>query len=240
VNAPREDADVETSSEDYARRFEGPVGRFFLEVQARATRELLAGWPGATVLDVGGGHGQVAGPLADAGYQVTVAGSDPSCRARVASLVDAGRARFETVDLLNLPFPDESFDVALSYRLLSHVTRWPDLARELCRVARRAVLVDYPTFRSVNAAAEPLFALKKGVEGNTRPFTVFRDTEIEATFAAHGFHPTGRRPQFFWPLALHRALRMAPLSHGLEGIAAFVGLRRLLGSPVILRLERRR
>ena len=239
MNAPREDADVETSSEDYARRFAGPVGRFFLDVQARGTRELLAPWPGASVLDVGGGHGQVAGPLADAGYGVTVAGSDPCCIARVRDLVDAGRARFETVDLLSLPFPDKSFDVALSYRLLPHVTRWAELVRELSRVARHAVLVDYPTRCSINALAEPLFGLKKGVEGNTRPFTVFSDAEIEAAFAAHGFHPTQRRPQFFWPMALHRALGLASLARGLEGIAALLGLRRLLGSPVILRLERR-
>ena len=135
---------------------------------------------------------------------------DPSCQAP-ASATSWTRVAPDSrpVDLLSLPFPDESFDIALSYRLLSHVTRWPDLVRELCRVARRAVLVDYPTFRSVNAVAEPLFALKKGVEGNTRPFTVFGDAEIEAAFAAHGFHPTGRRPQFFWPMALHRALGLA-------------------------------
>jgi SAM-dependent methyltransferase len=153
--------------------------------------------------------------------------------------VEAGRARFEAVHLLSLPFPDRSFDVALSYRLLPHVARWPELIRELCRVAGRAVLVDYPTRRSVNALAEPLFGLKKGVEGNPRPFTVFRDAEIEAAFATHGFHPAERRPQFFWPMALHRALGVAPLSRFLEGMAAVLGLRRLLGSPVILRCVRR-
>ncbi|HEX9203914.1 MAG TPA: class I SAM-dependent methyltransferase, partial [Vicinamibacteria bacterium] len=68
----REDADRETSSEEYARRFAGPLGAFFLEVQARTALELLRPWPGASVLDVGGGHAQIAGPLADAGHAVTV------------------------------------------------------------------------------------------------------------------------------------------------------------------------
>ena len=53
--AEREDADVETSSEGYARRFAGPVGRFFLERQAAATLDLLRPFPGASVLDVGAG-----------------------------------------------------------------------------------------------------------------------------------------------------------------------------------------
>ena len=236
--AALEDADVETSSEGYARRFAGPVGRWFLEVQRKATLELLAPWPGATIVDVGGGHAQVAGPLTDAGYAVTVVGSRPDCGERVRDLVEAGRARFEWGDLLHLPFPDRSFDVALSYRLLPHVTRWPDLVAELCRVARRAVIVDYPTKRSVNAVAGTFFTAKKRVEGNTRPFAVFADAEIETVFAAHGFHATGRRPQFFWPMALHRGLGVAPLSRGLEAATRLFGLRRSLGSPVILRLER--
>jgi len=234
-----EDADRETSSEGYARRFAGPVGRFFLERQTATTLDLVAPWPGGSVVDVGGGHGQVAGPLADAGCRVTVAGSSAVCIERVHGLVDGGRARFETVDLLRLPFPDRSFDLALSYRLLPHVARWAEVVAELCRVARHAVIVDYPTSRSLNAVAEPFFALKKGVEGNTRPFAVFKDSQITDAFAAHGFRPTARRPQFFWPMALHRALGMAPLSRALEGLTAVLGLRRRLGSPVILRLERR-
>ncbi len=92
--APREDADVETSSEGYARRFAGPVGRFFLDRQAEATLALLRLFPGASVLDVGGGHGQVTGPLVEAGYEVTVLGSDASCEARVREWTGPGRARF--------------------------------------------------------------------------------------------------------------------------------------------------
>jgi SAM-dependent methyltransferase len=239
VAAAREDADVETSSEGYARRFAGPVGRFFLDRQAEATLELLRPFAGASVLDVGGGHAQVTGPLVAAGHAVSVLGSEPSCEARVREWTQSGRARFVAGDLLAPPVPDRSFDVVLSYRLLPHVIRWPDLVATLCRLARRAVVVDYPTRRSVNAVADLFFGLKKGVEGNTRPFTVFSDGEVERAFASHGFLPTGRRPQFFFPMALHRALRSAGLARGLEGVASGLGLTRALGSPVILRLERR-
>jgi 2-polyprenyl-3-methyl-5-hydroxy-6-metoxy-1,4-benzoquinol methylase len=239
VSTPREDADVETSSEGYARRFAGPVGRFFLDRQAEATLDLLRPFPGASVLDVGGGHGQVTGPLVEAGYAMTVLGSDASCEARVREWTSAGRARFVAADLLAPPIPDRSYDVVLSYRLLPHVRRWPELVSVLSRLARLAVVVDYPTRRSVNAAADLLFGLKKGVEGNTRPFTVFSDAEIERAFAAQGLTPTGRRPQFFFPMALHRGLASAGLARGLEGAASTLGLVRALGSPVVLRLERR-
>jgi SAM-dependent methyltransferase len=235
----REDADVETSSEEYARRFSGSVGAFFLDTQSKATLDLLRGWPRAKVLDVGGGHGQVTGPLVDAGYNVTILGSAEVCRERVRPWVDAGRARFEAGSLLQFPFPNDSFDIALSYRLLPHVGQWPRLIAELARVARSVVLVDYPTVRSVNALSGLFFGLKKGIEKNTRSFRVFEDAEIAGAFAAHGFRPTARRPQFFLPMALHRAIRIAPLARALEGAAAGVGITHLLGSPVLLRLEPR-
>jgi len=237
--ALREDADIETSSDAYARRFSGPVGSFFLERQSRAVLDLLRPWPGASVLDVGGGHGQVTGPLVEAGYAVTVLGSDPACEARVREWTGSGRARFVAADLLAPGLRDRSFDVALSLRLLPHVRRVPELVATLARLARTAVVVDYPTRRSVNAVAGLFFGLKQGVEGDTRPFTVFSDGEIETAFAAHGYSPQARRPQFLVPMALYRALGSASIARAIEGAAAALGLTAVLGSPVVLRLERR-
>ena len=234
-----EDADVETSSDAYARRFAGPVGSFFLERQRDAVLELLRPWPGASVLDVGGGHGQVTGPLVEAGYAVTVLGSDASCEARVRDWTGLGRARFLAAELLAPGLPDRSFDVVLSLRLLPHVRRVPELVATLSRLARTAVVVDYPTRRSVNAVSGLFFGLKQGVEGDTRPFRVFSDREVEEAFATHGLSSTGRRPQFLAPMALYRAFGSAPLARALEGAAAALGLTPLLGSPVLLRLERR-
>lgn len=234
----REDADVETSSAGYALRFSGPVGALLLDVQARTTLDLLRGFAGASVLDVGGGHGQLVGPLVDAGHTVTVFGSDAKCADRVRPWIDRGRAEFRSGDLLALPFDDRSFDVVLAFRLLPHVRRWPDLLAGLTRVARRAVIVDYPTARSVNALAGATFGLKKGVEGDTRPFRVFKDSEIAAAFAARGFRSAERQPQFFFPMALHRMLGSAALARALEGAARRTGLTSLFGSPVILRAER--
>jgi len=92
VAAPREDADVVTSSDAYARRFGGAVGSYFLERQSAAVLELVRPWPGARVLDVGGGHGQVTGPLVAAGYAVTVLGSETATGRPVAEGEDRARA----------------------------------------------------------------------------------------------------------------------------------------------------
>jgi len=232
-------ADVETSSADYASRFEGPVGEWLLETQTRLTQQLLARFPGSAVLDVGGGHGQLALPLADAGFDVTVLGSEGACGAPLQALVRSGRARFQQGDLLKAPFANMSFDVVLCYRLLPHIDEWRALIAELCRLARWAVVVDYPTSRSLNALAGSLFGMKQRVEGNTRPFRVFREAEIREAFEAANFKLAARRPQFFWPMALHRALRSAVVARELEGLAALLGLTHRFGSPVLLRAEPR-
>lgn len=234
---PGEEPDVETSSDAYARRFAGSVGAWFLDVQARLTLELLRPWPGARVLDVGGGHAQTVGPLTEAGHRVTVYGSAPACAERLRPWLADGRAEFRSGELLGLPFAAHAFDVVLSYRLLPHVARWRELLVELARVARHAVVVDYPTRRSVNAVADVFFGLKKGVEGDPRAYTVFRDAEITETLGAAGLRATARRPQFFFPMALHRALGRAGASRACEGVASALGLVRALGSPVIVRAE---
>jgi SAM-dependent methyltransferase len=208
-----------------------------LAVQERAVRELLGSSAGATVLDVGGGHAQLAGPLARTGWQVTVLGSNPACARRLEPLIATGAVRFVAGDILALPFPDRSFDFVVSVRLLPHCDRWPALVAELCRVARRAVIVDYPTSESLNRIAPALFGAKKRLEGNTRTFTLFTHREVAAAFSSCGFTPAARSAQFFLPMVLHRALRCRPCSAALESLARATGLTRRWGSPVVLRAE---
>jgi SAM-dependent methyltransferase len=237
----REDADVESSSAMYARRFEGPVGRWFVEHQARLTLECLAGLPpGATVLDVGGGHAQLAPPLIEAGYDVTVIGSEPSCGGRLATFTAAGRCRFEVGDLQALPYAAQSFDAVTCYRLIAHSIDWRHLIGELCRVARSRVIVDYPARRSVNFASNALFTIKHSIErGTTRPFALYGRGEVARAFQDAGFAVTSVRPQFLLPMALYRLVGSAGPARVAEGVARSLGLTGLLGSPVIARADRR-
>jgi SAM-dependent methyltransferase len=238
---PREDADIAASSDEYARRFAGGVGRWFLDTQTRLTFSSLAGLaPGATVLDVGGGHAQVAPALIEANFRVVVAGSDASCGRRLEPLTTAGRCRFDVADLLQLPYRDREFDAVISYRMLAHSVRWTGLIDELCRVARHRVIVDYPSWRSVNAISRGLFAMKRSVEGAlTRPFALYHPRDVAAAFASAGFVVRAQTPQFFLPMALHRLTHSARVGRLLEGPPRGLGLTQLLGSPVIVRADRR-
>jgi ubiquinone/menaquinone biosynthesis C-methylase UbiE len=235
-----EDADIGTSSEDYARRFTGAVGRWFIETQTRITLSFLGALPvGASVLDVGGGHAQITPPLLEAGYEVTVVGSDPACAVRLQPWIDQGRCKFEVADLRALPYSSASFDAVVCLRLLPHSVNWPGLIRELCRVAARSVIVDYPSLRSANIVASKFFRIKKGIELNTRRFMTFSPSQIHAAFEANGFVVRAEQAQFLLPMVLHRLANQSALSRAAEVPGRWLGLTSRFGSPVIVRADRR-
>jgi len=238
MNSFPETADIETSSEDYARRFSGDVGKYFLDVQAKITLELIQSWPGTTVLDVGGGHAQLAVPLVKAGYKVTVIGSHESCRQRLDMLLPAQTFDFKVGNLIDLPFSNNSFDIVIAFRLLPHVEHWKELIAELSRVARRAVVIDYPDIRSFNIFYKIFFSVKKAFEGNTRPFRCFSRKEVIEEFRKHNLHDPILRPQFFIPMVLHRSLKIVFILKFFESVARYSGLTYLFGSPVILRMTK--
>ncbi len=230
--------DIETASEDYARRFSGEVGDYFLAVQSAIVLKLLEPVRNPTILDVGGGHAQLAVPLVNNGYSVTVTGSDPSCRRRLDERLPAGSFRFELSTMSRLPFPDAAFDVDMAFRLITHLEDWKTLLAEMCRVSRQAVIMDYPDARSVNFFADSLFGTKKAVEGNTRPFRLFRRRQVIEALRSRGFGDVALRPQFFMPMVVHRMLGSLMFTKSIEAICRSLGLTHLFGSPVILKSVR--
>jgi SAM-dependent methyltransferase len=237
----RENADVETASADYATRFAGAVGQWFLAAQASGVLQLLKHLPPqASILDVGGGHAQVAPALIEAGHQVTVVGSHPSCRTRLAPWIEAGQCRFEVADLQALPYGERSFDVVVCFRLLPHSIDWTRLIGELCRVANDSVLLDYPSTRSINVFSDQLFRLKRRIERNTRAYALFSPRQVQEAFQQHHFRVSAERPQFLLPMVLHRWAGIVTLSRLLEAPGRLLGLTAWFGSPVIVRADRQR
>jgi SAM-dependent methyltransferase len=234
--------DIETSGADYARRFAGPAGAFLLEAQRAAAERLLDGRlrHGMTVLDVGGGHGQMLPLLLERGARVWVHGSTPACTQRLAPLAERlpTRVHFVSSPLWNLPFPDGSFDLVTGIRLLAHVERWQELLAEMARLARHAVLADFPPQGGANAATPLLFGLKRRLEGNTRPYFRYPPRQVAGALERLGFARVRAERQLFWPMVLHRAAARPALSRGAEALARAAGLTARCGGPVLMLAER--
>lgn len=234
-----ETADIETSSDNYATRFQGEIGEYFLDVQLAKVEKQLANYRKPTILDVGGGHAQLAIPLITKGFDVTVTGSSDSCEKRLQDAGLIGSYTYQTCDMLALPFDDNSFDVVLAFRLLPHVEHWRTLIGELSRVARNAVLIDYPDLRSTNILYSLLFPLKKLFEKNTRSYTLFTRGEISREFEYNGLQVTNFDAEFMLPMVLHRALQSRRLSQASENLFAAIGVTQLLGSPIVAFAQKR-
>jgi ubiquinone/menaquinone biosynthesis C-methylase UbiE len=234
----RETPDIETASDAYAQRFAGAAGRYLLAEQETAIRALLADWRGGTVLDVGGGHGQLTPLLRTLARDVVVLGSDARGLMRVRR--DFPDCATATGDLLDLPFGPRSFDVVVAVRLLPHVRNWPRLLSQLCRVARSTVIVDYPRTSGLNGLTPLFFPLKKRLEGNTRNYRNFRDAEVGEVLNACGFEPRERRAQFLLPMVAHRRANGAAPLRAIERAAKVLGITQAIGSPIVLRADRRR
>ena len=114
--------------------------------------------PGATVLDAGCGEGVLAWYLAERGAIVTAMDlSKPNLENAETFLRSKGVADRVTLvhgDAEHLPFPADSFDVAVSSHVLEHLPDFDQGLSELRRVTRSLAIVALPTCFNLAAASQ--------------------------------------------------------------------------------------
>ena len=233
-------ADPATARAFDDRRFGGPIGELVASTQARVLASFIGELSGRSILDVGTGTGRAALLLAGRGARVTgIDASDEMLAvARQRAAADGLSVQFLSGDAHALDFPDRSFEVAVSLRLLMHTPEWRACLAELCRVADRLVVFDYPSARSLAAlqAAARRVAHLGGVR--TEPYRVFTDRSIVQELERSGFRVRSSHRLFVLPIACHKAIGSRRFTEWSERLLARIGLLRMLGSPVTLIAQR--
>ena len=233
-------ADPETARTFDARRFGGPIGDLVAASQARVLAGLIGTIRDRVILDVGTGTGRAALLLARGGAHVTAvdASSEMLAVARRRAAEEGAPVRFLVGDAHALDFPDRSFDVAVSLRVIMHAPQWRQCVGELCRVAERLVVVDYPSAHSFAALESAMRRLAHGVGLSREPYRVFTDGTVAAVFAANGFRIRSVHRQFVLPIALHKAIGSRRFTMAVETVLDRIGLLAWFGSPITLAAER--
>ena len=119
--------------------YDALVASLLVGLYERAAEEVAEAYPNGTILEVGSGPGRLAVLLAQRAPDLNMIGVDISPEmvqraARRATEAGLGeRVRFETGDVGALPFPEGSFDGAISTLSMHH---WPDPARGLAEIHR--------------------------------------------------------------------------------------------------------
>jgi ubiquinone/menaquinone biosynthesis C-methylase UbiE len=135
-------------NETYAQVFyKRAIGELPEMESSKAAAKLLAGWvqDGTTILDVGCGAGHYLRSFKNAipaRFSYTGADLTPLYidLARKA-FADQPDVRFEVADVFNLPFADQQFDIVHCSNVLLHLPSIRKPLQELCRVARKHVLI---------------------------------------------------------------------------------------------------
>ncbi|HEY7289030.1 MAG TPA: class I SAM-dependent methyltransferase [Vicinamibacterales bacterium] len=221
-------------------RFGGPVGELVAATQARVLANFIGRIQQRDILDVGTGTGRAARLLARGGARVTAVDASEAmlATARQRAAAEGISIRFQRGDVHKLDFADRSFDVVVSLRVLMHTPRWQEAVDELCRVATRLVVVDYPSARSVALLESTWRRMVYALGVKTEPYGVFTDRAIDRAFERNGFAVRSRHRQFVLPTAFHKAIGSARLTSAVERALDRIGLLALLGSPVSLVAER--
>lgn len=233
-------ADPEVARRFDDRRFGGPIGELVAATQARVLANFVGRIQGRPILDVGTGTGRAALLLARGGAKVT--GVDASEQmlaiARQRAKDEGVQATFAVGDAHELHFPDRSFDVVISLRVIMHTPRWETCVGELCRVADQLVILDYPSARSVARLQSIGRRLVAALGGHTEPYRVFAHQDIEAALDRAGFRVRSIHRQFVLPIAVHKAIGSRRFTLAVEDLLDRCGLLALFGSPVTLVAER--
>jgi ubiquinone/menaquinone biosynthesis C-methylase UbiE len=223
------------------RRFSGPIGELVATSQARVLANMVGRIQDREVLDVGTGTGRAAFILALGGAKVTAVDASEEMLAiarQRAAEQSLTTIRFQRGDAHALDFADRSFDAVVSFRMLMHTPQWKRCVAELCRVAERLVIVDYPSATSVALFESLTRRVTHAMGANTEPYRVFTHGAITEAFDRNGFRIRSVHRQFVLPIALHKAIGSRRFTRATERVLDHAGLLKPFGSPVTLVAER--
>jgi ubiquinone/menaquinone biosynthesis C-methylase UbiE len=233
-----EDPAVAASFDD--DRFGGDIGRIFRDYQEQLILRLIPNAASKRILDVGAGTGRISLPLSNRGAHVVA--TDASFQmleiAKEKSFLNGCGIAALRSDAHRLPFRDGAFDYVISLRLLMHVIDWRLVIGELCRVAKFAVIIDFPPRKGFAGLAPLVHPLKRMFLKNYQPYRVFSTNEIIQAFELNHFSASAIDRHLVLPFGFHRLIGSPGFTRSMEKFLSCLGFKDLFGAPVTLMAQK--
>jgi 2-polyprenyl-3-methyl-5-hydroxy-6-metoxy-1,4-benzoquinol methylase len=222
------------------KRFGGPIGEYIAATQARVLANMVGRIQDRPILDIGTGTGRAAILMARGGAVVTAIDASEQMLevARQRAAREHAQVRFERGDAHALRFGEKEFDVAICLRVLMHAPDWRRCLAEMCRVAERLVVFDYPAAASVALVESVARRVLHAFGARTEPYRVFSKRDIERALAESGYRVRSVHRQFVLPIAFHKLVGSRRFTERVEGFLERLGMLKRFGSPVTLVAER--
>jgi ubiquinone/menaquinone biosynthesis C-methylase UbiE len=222
------------------RRFGGPIGEYVAKSQARVLANMVGRIQDRSIVDVGTGAGRAAILMARGGARVTAVDASEQMLevARQRAAEERLKIKFVRGDAHALQFTDRAFDVAICLRVLMHAPDWRRCLGELCRIAERLVIFDYPAAMSVALLESVSRRVVHTLGARTEAYRVISDRAIRQALRQSNFQVRSVHRQFVMPIQFHRAIGSRKFTIWSEDLLDRVGLLKRLGSPVTVVAER--
>ncbi len=229
-------ADPATAEEFDRSRFGGEIGQLVALQQERVLDAFAGDLHGTSVLDVGTGTGRAALAMARIGAIVTaVDTSQEMLRVARSHAESAGlQVEFVSGDANELQFPDASFDLVISLRMLMHTPDWRRCLGEMCRVARHRVIFDYPPLFSAPTLQMFIRRIARLTGHRVETYHVIGTFAARSVLRAHGFKVERLHRQYVLPIALHKLIGSRRFTEVSESVLARLGLLYVFGSPATI------
>src|SRR5262249_31199958 len=208
--------------------------------QARVLANMVGRIQDRSIVDVGTGTGRAAILMARGGARVTALDASEQMLevARQRAADEQLKIRFLQGDAHALQFADREFDVAICLRVLMHAPDWQRCLSELCRVAERLVIFDYPAAMSAALAESISRKVVQTLGARTEAYRVFSERSIRQALQRSNFRLRSTHRQFVMPIQFHKAIGSRTFTMWSEDVLDRIGLLKRFGSPVTVVAER--
>jgi ubiquinone/menaquinone biosynthesis C-methylase UbiE len=140
--------------EKYERWFTTPIGSLVKRVEWELVLDFLRPGPGDFILDAGCGTGVFTEDMLSCGARVVGLDLSLSMLRKAGQKARKSQLRILSADILRLPFPESSFDKAVSITALEFIPDGRRAVKELFRVTRKGGTVVAATLNSLSPWAE--------------------------------------------------------------------------------------